>query len=194
MYHSASIKSLRLLGGLVIVLALASGCQGASQNISQEVGVLTIPPTPTLEVIEVTPVTTETEALPLVVTPASVRTASGEIALYQDPTQPVEARVKDLLARMSIEEKIGQMMQPDGATPAEVTTLGIGSVLVGGDGTPGDDSPAAWQALVQSYEEAAQKSRLGIPLIFGWDAVHGSGHLKGGTLFPQQVGLGEVGS
>jgi beta-glucosidase len=176
---------------IFVALLVLSGCQGAAPTTSQEAGVLLIPPTPTVEVIEATPVTTGTELLPLVATPATVKTAAGEVALYQDPRQPVEARIQDLLARMTTEEKIGQMMQPTYAdvTPAEVATLGIGSVLTGGDSN-GDDSPASWQALVQPYEEAAQKSRLGIPLIFGWDAVHGSGHLKGGTLFPQQVGLG----
>jgi beta-glucosidase len=176
----------------IVALLVVSGCQSTPQNASQEAGVLTIPPTPTV-VVEATaaPVVTDTETLPLVATPATVQTASGAVALYQDPTQPVEARVKDLLARMTTEEKIGQMMQPtyDSVTPAEVAGLGIGSVLTGG-GSNGDDSPASWMALVQSYLEGAQKSRLGIPLLFGWDAVHGSGHLKGGTLFPQQVGLG----
>jgi beta-glucosidase len=175
---------------IIVALILLSGCQSAARSVSQEAGVLLIPPTPTVEATAA-PVVTETQALTLVVTPAIVHTASGELALYQDPKQPVEARVKDLLSRMTTEEKIGQMMQPSygDVTPAEVATLSIGSVLTGGDSN-GDDSPESWQALVQTYEEAAQKSRLGIPLIFGWDAVHGSGHLKGGTLFPQQVGLG----
>jgi beta-glucosidase len=175
---------------IIVALILLSGCQSAARSVSQEAGVLLIPPTPTVEATAA-PVVTETQALTLVVTPATVHTASGELALYKDPKQPVEARVKDLLSRMTTEEKIGQMMQPSygDVTPAEVATLSIGSVLTGGDSN-GDDSPESWQALVQTYEEAAQKSRLGIPLIFGWDAVHGSGHLKGGTLFPQQVGLG----
>ncbi|NTU62346.1 MAG: glycoside hydrolase family 3 protein [Chloroflexi bacterium] len=122
-------------------------------------------------------------------TPAAAEVDAA--TLYTDPAQPVEARVKDLLARLTTEEKIGQMMQPPygDVTPAEVADLSIGSVLTGGDSN-GDDSPESWRALVQTYVEAAQRSRLGIPLIFGWDAVHGNGHLKGGTLFPQQAGLG----
>jgi beta-glucosidase len=125
-------------------------------------------------------------------TPSAAEKASTEPALYQDSKQPVEARIKDLLARMTAEEKIGQMMQPtfDTVSPAEVANLSIGSVLTGGDGTPGDDLPESWLTLVRSYEEAAQQSRLGIPLIFGWDAIHGSGHLKGGTIFPQDIGMG----
>jgi beta-glucosidase len=70
-----------------------------------------------------------------------------------------------------------------------VAKLSIGSVLAGGDGN-GVDTPESWLELIEGHEEAALGSRLGIPLIFGWDAIHGSGHLKGGTLFPQDIGLG----
>ena len=174
---------------LCIAVALIGliGCQSAPQNVAQKDGGQLTPPAPALEATHV-PVT---DAQTLVVTPATVKTASGEVALYQDAAQPVEARVKDLLARMTTEEKIGQMMQPslDTVSPAEVTKLSIGSVLTGGDGN-GDNSPESWRDLVRSYEEAAQQSRLGIPLIFGWDAIHGSGHLKGGTIFPQDIGMG----
>jgi beta-glucosidase len=125
------------------------------------------------------------------VTPSSVKASAGEIALYQDPKQPVEARVKDLLARMTMGEKIGQMVQASVGRidPAAVTQLAIGSVLSGGDGY-GDNTPESWHALIHSYQDAALQSRLGIPLIYGWDAIHGNGHLKGGTLFPQDIGLG----
>jgi beta-glucosidase len=172
---------------ITVALILLIGCQAAPQSVVQEEGVLLTPPTPTVEAVSVPVSDTQT----LVVTPSSVKTTSGEVALYQDVAQPVEARVSDLLARMTIEEKIGQMIQPafSSITPAEVANVSIGSVLAGGDGN-GDDSPESWLALVQSYEEAAQQSRLGIPLIFGWDAIHGSGHLKGGTLFPQDIGMG----
>jgi beta-glucosidase len=153
---------------IAVTLIVLSGCQNAVPQAATRV--------PTVEAPAITP--------------TAAQTADGA-EVYRDAAQPVEARVKDLLSRMTTEEKIGQMMQPTYAdvTPADVAKLGIGSVLTGGDSN-GDDSPASWLALVQRYLEAAQKSRLGIPLIFGWDAVHGSGHLKGGTLFPQQVGLG----
>jgi beta-glucosidase len=92
---------------------------------------------------------------------------------------------------MSTEEKIGQMIQASFGSidPKTVTQLSIGSVLAGGDGN-GVDTPESWLELVEGYELAALDSRLGIPLIFGWDAIHGSGHLKGGTLFPQDIGMG----
>jgi beta-glucosidase len=187
MHTNASTRNLRLLSVLVIALIVLIGCQTTPQSVMQEEGVLLTPPTPTVEATSVPVTDTQT----IVVTPAVMKTASGEVALYQDATQPVEARISDLLARMTTEEKIGQMIQPayTSITPAEVAHLSIGSVLAGGDGN-GDDSPESWLELVQSYEEAAQQSRLGIPLIFGWDAIHGSGHLKGGTLFPQDIGMG----
>ena len=162
------------------------GCQTAPATTAPEEGVYLVPPSPT-------PVTSSQgiSVTQIAVTPASVKTSSGEVALYQDPAQPVEARVKDLLARMTIAEKIGQMIQPSfgSVTPADVTKLAIGSVLSGGDGN-GDDSPESWLSLVRGYQDAALQTRLSIPLIYGWDAIHGSGHLKGGTLFPQDIGMG----
>ncbi len=172
---------------LAMILFWVAGCQPAQQVGGPEEGVLLVPPTPA-------PVDTnagETAAQTTPVTPSAVRNPVGETALYQDPSQPVEARVKDLLARMTTEEKIGQMIQPafGSIDPDTVAKLSIGSVLAGGDGN-GVDTPESWLELVRSYEEAALDARLGIPLIFGWDAIHGSGHLKGGTLFPQDIGLG----
>ncbi len=187
MHDHASVRILRLPGILVIALLVLIGCQSALRGSGPEEGVLLVPPTSVAA--EVNQTITQTQSAGT--TPVAVKKPSAEVALYQDPSQPVEARVKDLLARMTTEEKIGQMMQPafSSIAPAEVAELSIGSVLAGGDGN-GDDSPESWLDLVQSYEEAAQQSRLGIPLIFGWDAIHGSGHLKGGTLFPQDIGLG----
>jgi beta-glucosidase len=128
---------------------------------------------------------------PRAASPDAVTTSSGEVPRYKDPSQPAEARVQDLLARMTTAEKIGQMMCASFGSidPAGVRRLSIGSVLSGGDGN-GDDSPESWHTLIRSYEEAALQTRLSIPLIYGWDAIHGSGHLKGGTLFPQAIGLG----
>jgi beta-glucosidase len=172
---------------VLMALVVLIGCQATPKNAAPEEGVLLAPPTPTLVATGVAVTGTQ----PLEVTPSSVTTSSGEVPLYKDPAQPIEVRVKDLLARMSTAEKIGQMIQAsfDSITPADVTALSIGSVLTGGDGN-GDDSPESWLTLIQSYQDAALQSRLGIPLVYGWDAIHGSGHLKGGTLFPQDIGLG----
>jgi beta-glucosidase len=180
---------LTLCMAIALILFWAIGCQAVQQADGPEEGVLLTPPTPAPEVTEVNGPITQTETTQTA--PVVVKKSSGEAALYQDPTQPVEARVKDLLARMSTEEKIAQMMQPSFGSidPKTVAKLSIGSVLAGGDGN-GVDTPESWLELVEGYELAALDSRLGIPLIFGWDAIHGSGHLKGGTLFPQDIGLG----
>src|SRR3972149_5652903 len=181
-----STRICKLLVTVCLAVIMLIGCQTAPATTSNEVGVYMVPPSPTpviaSEGISVTQIA---------VTPASVKTSSGEVALYQDPAQPVEARGKDLLARMTIAEKIGQMIQPsfDSVAPSDVTKLSIGSVLSGG-GENGTDTPESWLTLVRYYQDAALQARLGIPLTYGWDAIHGNGHLNGGTLFPQDIGIG----
>ncbi len=181
--------SAKLTVFIALALIILIGCQSAQQTNGPEEGVLLIPPTPTSVVTEDSATITQTQTAQTA--PSVVKKPSGVMDLYQDPTQPVEARVKDVLARMTTDEKIGQMMQPtfDSIDPKTVKELAIGSVLSGGDAN-GVDVPESWLKLVSTYEQAAQESRLGIPLIFGWDAIHGSGHLKGGTLFPQDIGMG----
>ncbi len=112
--------------------------------------------------------------------------------LYLDPTQPVEARVEDLLARMTLAEKIGQMTQVEknSISPEAVREYAIGSVLSGGGGSPTPNTPEAWAKMVQAYKAAALETRLGIPLIYGVDAVHGHNNVKGATIFPHAIGLG----
>ncbi|MGC9400785.1 MAG: glycoside hydrolase family 3 protein [Anaerolineae bacterium] len=112
--------------------------------------------------------------------------------LYRDPERPVEERVEDLLARMTLAEKIGQMTQVEknSITPEEVTAYAIGSVLSGGGGYPTPNTPEAWAEMVNGYKEAALETRLGIPLIYGVDAVHGHNNVEGAVIFPHNVGLG----
>lgn len=103
-----------------------------------------------------------------------------------------EARVDALLQKMSLAEKIGQMTQVEknSILPAEVTEFFIGSVLSGGGGNPPENNPQAWAGMVGSYLKAAKKTRLGIPLIYGVDAVHGHNNVKGAVIFPHNIGLG----
>jgi beta-glucosidase len=116
---------------------------------------------------------------------------------YQDPGLPVEVRVEDLLSRMTLDEKIGQMTQVENNSispyylfpPSEVAKYFIGSVLSGGNSS-GFHSLADWTGVAKSYEVEAVTTPLGIPLIFGVDSVHGFGHVNGATIFPQNVGLG----
>jgi beta-glucosidase len=113
-------------------------------------------------------------------------------ALYLDSAQPVEARVADLLGRMTLAEKIGQMTQAtkDIILPGDINRYGIGSILSGGGGYPADNSISGWNGMVGSYQAEALTTRLAIPLLYGIDAVHGLGHLHGATVFPQNIGLG----
>ena len=106
-------------------------------------------------------------------------------------------RVKDLLGRMTLEEKIGQMTQAErGAVaddPTLIAQLNLGSVLSGGGSTPTPNTPEAWVDMVNEFQEQALSTRLGIPIIYGIDAVHGHGNVFGATVFPHNIGLGATG-
>jgi beta-glucosidase len=107
------------------------------------------------------------------------------------PAPDVEA----LLAQMTLAEKIGQMTQIDrsalhGSDGGEIKDFFIGSVLSGADSLPKPNVPETWVAMVDRFQDHALSTRLGIPLIYGIDAVHGNGGVKGATLFPHEIGLG----
>ncbi|GIL41682.1 glycoside hydrolase family 3 protein [Roseiterribacter gracilis] len=110
----------------------------------------------------------------------------------------VAARVDRLLASMSLEEKVGQLIQADISSikPAELRDYPIGSILAGGNSGPdGDDrAPAsAWLALADDFYRVSVEKRAGhtpIPVLFGIDAVHGNNNLPGAVIFPHNVGLG----
>ena len=113
--------------------------------------------------------------------------------IYTDPSRPIETRVEDLLARMTLEEKIGQMTQVEknSIKAGDITKYFIGSILSGGGGSPsGNNTPAGWVQMVNGFQDEALATRLGIPIIYGVDAVHGHGNLYGATIFPHQIGLG----
>ncbi|HEX2754790.1 MAG TPA: glycoside hydrolase family 3 protein [Candidatus Limnocylindrales bacterium] len=119
---------------------------------------------------------------------------SGAPADDLDRTLGPDVRAPALLARMTVDEKIGQMTQleSDSVRPAGVTQFLLGSVLSGGDGTPPANTPAAWYEMVSAYQQAALGTRLGIPILYGIDAVHGNGKVVGATIFPHNVGLGAL--
>lgn len=106
--------------------------------------------------------------------------------------ESINARVEQWLEKMTLAEKIGQMTQAEknSITPQEVIDYAIGSVLSGGGGNPTPNNKQTWRDLVSSYQEAALKSRLGIPLIYGVDAVHGHNNVVGAVIFPHNIGLG----
>ena len=112
----------------------------------------------------------------------------------------VETRVDALLKRMSIEDKVGQLLQVDIAsiTPKDLETYKLGSILNGGNSAPNNDelAPAAeWLKLFDAFYDASVKRADGrpvVPVIWGTDAVHGANNIVGATLFPHNIGLGAM--
>tara|TARA_E500000178_G_scaffold330913_1_gene363248 strand:+ start:7155 stop:10604 length:3450 start_codon:yes stop_codon:yes gene_type:complete len=111
----------------------------------------------------------------------------------------VEARISNLVAQMTLEEKVGQMVQAEigSVTPEDIRFFDIGSVLNGGGSHPnGKASPVSdWVALADRYFDASTDVRdggVGIPIIWGTDAVHGHNNVMGATIFPHNIGLGAM--
>jgi beta-glucosidase len=123
---------------------------------------------------------------------------TGGAALAESPSQAplssFDAQAKVLLARMTLEEKIGQMTQPEMSQLAElsdITTYHVGSVLSGGNSDPPEgNSPQAWANAYDRCQKQALKTRLAIPLLYGIDAVHGHNNVAGAVIFPHHIGLG----
>ncbi|KAG6629125.1 beta-glucosidase BoGH3B-like isoform X2 [Carya illinoinensis] len=119
--------------------------------------------------------------------------AEGMDSVYRDTNAPVEVRIKDLLSRMTLKEKIGQMTQIERriATPDAVKDFSIGSILsAGGSGPFAKAASSNWADMVDGIQKSALESRLGIPIIYAIDAVHGNNSVYGATIFPHNVGLG----
>ncbi|CAH1421931.1 unnamed protein product [Lactuca virosa] len=117
----------------------------------------------------------------------------AEDVKYKDPKQPVAARVKDLLEKMTMEEKIGQMVQIEriSATPDIMKQYFIGSMLSGGGSVPNPQATVVdWINMVNGFQNGSLSTRLGIPMIYGIDAVHGHNNVINATIFPHNVGLG----
>jgi beta-glucosidase len=112
--------------------------------------------------------------------------------VYLNSNLPPEERAADLLSRMSLLEKIGQMtlIEKGSITPDAVHEYFIGGVLSGGGGTPRKNTPEGWAEMVDTYQATAMDTPLGIPIIYGVDAVHGHSNLKGAVIFPHNIGLG----
>ncbi|MEU6250329.1 glycoside hydrolase family 3 protein [Glycomyces sp. NPDC047010] len=112
---------------------------------------------------------------------------------YLDASLPIDERVDDLLSRMTIEEKVGQMTQVTvGAVdpyPTDVAEYGIGSLLNGGSEAL-FSTAEEWAAMIDGHQAQALDTRLGIPLMYGIDAVHGNTAIPGAVVFPHNIGLG----
>ena len=112
--------------------------------------------------------------------------------------ESLEQRITTLIDSMSLEEKVGQVIQADIAsiTPDELREYHLGSILNGGNSAPGGDNrttAAAWVALADEFWLAStdkSDGRTGIPALWGTDAVHGHNNIVGATIFPHNIGLG----
>jgi beta-glucosidase len=132
-------------------------------------------------------------------TPASVHPDLWPAAAPASRNAAADAYAAQLLGQMSLEEKVGQMIQGDIAsiTAAELQTYKLGSILAGGNAAPGGNvrtTPQAWldltDELYRASLTAAGESHPAIPILFGIDAVHGHAKVTGATIFPHNVGLG----
>jgi beta-glucosidase len=133
--------------------------------------------------------------------------------LYRDPSASPRARAADLVGRMTLAERIGQLVQVQvgrlygncsGYSPGPLnpdcakqilTTDGAGSILSGGGDVPGEgalpDTPQTWADQINALERySIENTRLHIPIVYGADVVHGHNDVVGTTLFPHQIGLG----
>ncbi len=124
--------------------------------------------------------------------PAAWPKAHSPAALTDAAT---ERAIDALLARMTIEQKVGQVVQGDisSVTPADLARYPLGSILAGGNSGPyGDEraDAATWARMVGDYRAASLKAGAGVPILFGVDAVHGHSNVPGATIFPHNIGLG----
>ncbi|MDB6012871.1 MAG: glycoside hydrolase family 3 protein [Gammaproteobacteria bacterium] len=117
-------------------------------------------------------------------------------ALAPDPT--LESRLNVMIAAMTLEQKVGQVIQPDIAsiTPEDLRHYDLGSILNGGNSSPNGDEfapPSEWLALADRFYDASTDVAHGahpIPTMWGTDAVHGHNNIVGATIFPHNIGLG----
>lgn len=122
--------------------------------------------------------------------------AAHSPAAITDPA--TEKRIDALLARMTVEQKVGQTVQADisAITPADLDRYPLGSILAGGNSGPGGNeraTPDQWRALVKRFRDASLRpgpGRVPIPIIFGVDGVHGHNNVPGATVFPHNIALG----
>jgi len=113
--------------------------------------------------------------------------------LYRRSDIPIDQRIEDLLGRMTEAEKIGQLALVEKNSiqkPSDIAHYGLGAVISGGGGYPQPNTPAGWLEMVRDLQEQALTTRLGIPLLYGVDALHGHANVMGATVFPHAIALG----
>jgi beta-glucosidase len=166
---------------------LAGTASGATENIN----VHTIAGTP--------PATAKTIPVHLMPTGATLSGASPVVVInahglpYLDHNLPVAQRVSDLMSRMTLADKVGQMTQAERLAVGNGTDIAnyrLGSILSGGGSTPTPNTPTAWADMVDRFQTQALATPLQIPMIYAEDSVHGDNNLAGATVFPQNIGMG----
>ncbi len=126
--------------------------------------------------------------------PLLVLRGTGVPATATKRLSAYDGQVRDLMSRMTLDEKIGQMTQPDQQFLKDIGDIQkyhVGSLLSGGDSDPrAGNTLQDWTEMVERYQSEALKTRLHIPLLYGIDAVHGHNNVLGAVIFPQNIGLG----
>lgn len=124
----------------------------------------------------------------------SIAPATAGAPQTQKRFSSFDGSVRRLLATMTLDEKIGQMTQAEQSaleSPTDIEKYFLGSLLCGGSSDPkAGNSLEAWTDMYDGFQRHALKTRLGIPILFGVDAVHGHNNVLGAVVFPHNIGLG----
>jgi hypothetical protein len=129
----------------------------------------------------------------LAVLPMAHRAGAPAPAASATRLSAYDGAARALLAKMSLDEKIGQMTQADQQflkDARDIETCYLGSLLNGGDSDPKTNSLQDWTDMYDRYQSQTLKTRLAIPLLYGVDAVHGHSNVLGAVIFPHNIGLG----
>ncbi|MGW2777498.1 glycoside hydrolase family 3 protein [Streptomyces olivaceoviridis] len=193
---------------VTVTYATGDGTATAGQDYTPVSGTLTFPAGTASGTVRTIAVPTrrdraaepaETVPLKLTVTGAKAPAETPQVVIdahglpYLNAKLPVKKRVADLLSRMSLAEKAGQMTQAErGAMtqPNDIAAYALGSLLSGGGSTPTPNTPEAWAKMIDAFQLRTQATRFQIPLVYGVDAVHGHNNLSGATVMPHNVGIG----
>jgi beta-glucosidase len=182
------ISHYSLIAVIILLMAVSASCISKTETPAAEISPMTAIPPTTVPATEI-PATAEPAE---VATEAPADEPVNVEPAYLNPDLPVEQRVDDLLARMTLEEKVGQMIliEKGSLGRGDVARYYLGGVLSGGGGSPRPNTLEDWVAMVDGFQEEAISTNLGIPIIYGVDAVHGHNNLYGATIFPHNIGLG----
>ncbi len=190
------LRQLALLGTAASCLMLAAGCGGNKEAKTSEDALLD---EAKMEDAAKAPEATKAAATATENNDGTIDPNNWPMQkppLKRDPA--IEARVVEILSKMTVEEKVGQIIQGDigSLTPEDVRKYNLGSVLNGGNSAPNGDNrieAQAWIDLADEFWEASTDTSdggLGIPALWGTDAVHGHNNIVGATVFPHNIGLG----